>query len=177
MWGEMGDKNISYPFFPYVVSNRLYLYAQIPFMSGMQRIVMNDTFDSALPLPWDRNYGTNGFAYEIVNENKNPVLQVGYFKPNEIHINGIFIENTNSVLKAFGDMPQLIGMEFKIVDLETNQIITNLNIVRQITLSGQTNSIGEIITNAFYDMTFQNQSPIFKYPSGSRNIGVYAVKN
>ncbi len=44
---------MGYPFWPYVVSNRLYLYVQIPFLNGKQKLVMNDIFDAALPDSWD----------------------------------------------------------------------------------------------------------------------------
>jgi hypothetical protein len=169
-----GDKMIDYPFWPYIESNRLFLYVQIPGLNGMQKLIMNDSFDSMLPLPWDRNYATNAYAYEIVNEDKSPVFQAFYTKPDEIHLNGIFIVDSNSVLAAFGGQPLFVTMKYKLVDLESRQEITNISTDSELASFMQTNSFGSIITNALYDMSFTNQRAIFKYPSNRNNIGVFA---
>jgi len=175
MQTAFGDKPVTYPFWPFVASNRLYLYVQMPFLSGMKKLIMNDSFDTSLPNPWDRNYGTNQYVYEIVNENTNPVLQVFYTRPSEIHINGIFIVSSNSALQAFWDAPKLFDMSYKIIDLDANQETANVSIPGRMVRPADTNSIGEVLTNALYDMmTSTNQSTIFKYPSNRKNIGVFA---
>lgn len=172
-WGKFGDKVIDYPFQPFVVSNHFYLYIQIPFLSGRQKLLMNYKFDSALPNSWDRNFGTNRYAYEIVNENGNPVLQVLYTKPNEILLNGIFLVGTNDFFEAFWSTPQLAALNYKTVDLVTKQEITNMPLNTLLVSNGKTNLFGEIMTNAIYDLTFTNQRAIFQYPS-NRKLGVFA---
>ena len=147
---------------------------------------MSDDFDNELsiPLRWDRNYSTNYsptggvYVYEVVNELTNPVLQVCYTSPNEIHINGIFKIDTDSVLASFGQQPQLITF--------TNRTASGLGFTQEITtvslksenfleiLSVPTNglSTGQMITNEFYRPIFTGQRPIFKYPS-NRYLGAF----
>ena len=80
--------------------------------------------------------------YEMVNEFTNPVLQVFYSAPNEIHIFGIFIVDTNKLLETFGGPPQLITLTSKIFNKTNGQEITN---AFDISEAFSTNSIANII--------------------------------
>lgn len=168
---DYGGKTVSLPISPFVISNRFYIEVELPYSHERHKVVMSDEFDtelSNLPKLWDWNYGTNVCAYEIVNENTNPVLQVFYTEPNVIHVNGVFILDTNSVLQSFGGPPQLQTVtNYKYINLTNMQEITNISEYLG------TNSVGEFITNAFYNSKYPNQKAIFKYPS-NRNPGVLA---
>ena len=131
---------------------------------------MSYEFDSSLsqlPAAWDRNFNAEYYVYEVVNEHTNPVLQVFYTQPNEIHVNGLFVLGTNSILGSFGGPPQLFTSEYKLIDRSSSEVITNY-----IAYLG-TNSLGKLITNALYGLKFPEQKTIFKYPS-NRNPGVFA---
>ena len=181
----VGGKTVPYPVQPIIISNRLYVEVEIPFSNEKHKLVMSDSFDPELPIPrlWDRNYSTNYgairgvYAYEVVNELTNPVLQVVYSAPNEIHINGIFQVDSNSILAAFGQQPQLLT--FKINDQDqTNGTMTaslqaetfheTLTIHSNETIA----SFGQRLTNEFFRPIFKYQRPIFKYPS-NRHIGAF----
>ena len=120
-----------------------------------------------LPKNWDWNYSTNYnstsgiFYYEIVNEFTNPVLQVFYTAPNEIHVFGIFIVNTNQLLETFGGPPQLLTLSEKFISKKTGKEITSL---REIKKELGTNTIGSLMTNLMYDLKFPESKTIFKYP-------------
>lgn len=172
---SFGDKEVTYPFCPSIESNRLYLYVQIPFENGLKKLIMNDTFDPFFPKPWDRNYGTNRYVYEVVNEHTNPVLQVFYTSPNEIHINAIFIIDTNNVLQAFWDAPKLIGVNCQTIDLDRLQDDTQIPFNGRIVQITDTNALGDVVTNTLYDMIAStNQPRMFQYPSNRKNMGVFA---
>jgi len=187
---SIGGRTVQYPIHPVIISNRLYVEVQIPFSNEKHKLVMNDDFDPELPVPpqWDRNYSTNYFAdnivsggvyaYEIVNELKNPVLQVAYSAPNEVHINGIFQVDSNSIMAAFWQPPQLFTM------ISSNQDPTNGTVTESLqidnfreTLTIITNesiaSFGQRLTNEFFRPIFQNQRAFFKYPS-NRHLGEYS---
>src|SRR5262249_35058601 len=58
----IGNRTVSYPVQPVIVSNRLYVEVVVPFTNEKRKLVMSDVFDtelSPLPLDWDRNYSTN----------------------------------------------------------------------------------------------------------------------
>jgi len=182
-WGSVkqgyGDKTVDLPILPFVVSNRFYVDVQIPFLNEKRKLVMSREFDSAvskLPNNWDWNYSTNYnstrgiYYYEIVNELTNPVLQVFYTAPNEIHVFGIFIVETNQILETFGAPPQLITLTSKFINPTNMQEITN---VFEISKALGTNSMGNIITNYMYDLKFPESKTIFKYPF-NRNQNVFA---
>jgi hypothetical protein len=161
---------VDLPVLPFVVSNRFYVDVQIPFSNGKRKLVMSHEFDSALselPKNWDWNYSTNynstsgTFYYEIVNEFTNPVLQVFYTAPNEIHVFGIFIVNTNQLLETFGGPPQLLTLAQKFISKKTGKESTN---AREIKKELGTNSIGAIMTNFMYGIKFPESETIFKYP-------------
>ena len=182
---RFGEINVEYPILPFIISNRLYVEVEIPFLNKKRKIVMSDDFDSELPIPnrWDRNYSTNQYyyVYEIVNEQTNPVLQVFYTAPNEIHINGIFIVNTNLLLASFGGPPTLFNFgvgTFQSTNDITNATLKNLIFHESIPLNSNTTSseFNLLISNALYHPTFPGQKPIFKYPSNRGNLGVFDVK-
>jgi hypothetical protein len=96
---------------------------------------------------------------------------VFYSAPNEIHVNGIFQVDSNSILAAFGQPPQLLTFYIS----ETNATVTSLqaeSFSEMLTI--QTNetiaSFGLRLTNEFFRPIFRFQRPI---PS-SRNMGVFA---
>ena len=174
-WGSVqqdyGGKTVNIPILPYVVSNRFFVEVEIPFLHARRRLVMNDDFDtelSKLPRTWDRNYSTNAYIYEVVNEYTNPVLQVFYTQPNEVHVHGIFVVTSNSCLASFGGSPQLYNLtSYRWICLTNMQEITNVA-----DFLG-TNSIAEVLTNALYNWKQPEQRAIFKYPS-NRYPGVLA---
>jgi len=188
----VGGKTFSYPVQPIIISNRLYVEVEIPFSNKKPKLVMSDSFDPELPIPrlWDRNYSTNYFAnsiksggvyaYEVVNELTNPVLQVAYAAPNVVIVNGIFQVDANSILETFGQYPQLITMNVNVTDINTTQRITTISLqgtnfseIIAIHTNDSTAFVGEMFTNEFYRPIFPGQRPIFKYPS-SRHPGVFA---
>lgn len=189
---SIGGKTIPYPIRPMIVSNRLYVEVQVPFSNEKQKLVMNDDFDTHLPIPdqWDRNYSTNYYAnglesggiyaYEIVNELTNPVLQVVYSAPNEVHVNGIFKVDETSTFVSFGQQPMLLTFSNSIaVDhTNTNRITTvsleatNFFEVLHIYTNDSVDSIGQMLTNEYYRPVFQGQRRLFKYPS-NRNLGAF----
>jgi len=186
MSDTVGGKTVPYPIQPVVISNRLYVEVQIPFLNEKRKIVMSDAFDPELPIPlnWDRNYSTNYdanggiFAYEVVNELTNPVLQVVYTAPNEVHVNGIFQVDAESILASFGQQPQLLTFTNKILDSTQGSRVISLQSqtffdVLTIPTNASIASIGEMITNEFYKPIFPGQKAIFKYPS-NRHLGVFA---
>ncbi len=189
---SIGGRTVPYPVQPIIISNRLYVEVEIPFLNEKRKIVMSDDFDPDLPIPpqWDRNYSTNYYAngvvsggiyaYEVVNELTNPVLQVGYSAPNEVHVTGIFKVDENSILVSFGQQPMLLTLTNRVfTGLESTQRITTVSLegtnfseVLQIYTNDSISSIGEMITNEFYRPIFPGQRTIFKYPS-NRNLGVF----
>jgi len=133
---------------------------------------MSDEFDStlsSLPNNWDRNFHTNYFVYEIVNEHTNPVLQVAYPSANEIVVNGLFVVSTNQFLEGFWQPPQLMTLTHTFITLTNMEPIPEGSL--RVALG--TNTVGELITNAMYNWTFPGRKAWFKYPS-NRNRSVLA---
>jgi hypothetical protein len=186
---SIGGKSFDYPITPYIESNRLYVEVQLPFSNEKQKVVMDDNFDSELPVPllWDRNYSTNViYNYEVVNELTNPVLQIFYIAPNAVVVCGIFQEAGNCVLESFGQTPALFSFTAKLSEIYTNQ--TNLvnqsvktvnldaykfNEMLTFSRTDSLASVGEMETNELYRPTYSGQRAFFKYPS-SLNPGVFA---
>jgi hypothetical protein len=180
----IGGRTFPNPIHPVIVSNRLYIEVEIPFSNERHKLVMSDAFDaelSPLPLNWDRNYSTNYevnrgvYLYEIVNELTNPVLQVAYSAPNEVHINGIFQVDSNSILAAFGQQPVLATFNYENYGPTSGVVTASLQIENfHETLTLHSNetlaSFGQRFTNEFFRPIFQYQMPIFKYPS-NRHLG------
>lgn len=175
---SIGGKTVPYPVHPVIISNRLYVEAEIPFSNERHTIIMNDSFDSKLSIPknWDRNYSTNYddisgmFYYEIVNELKNPVLQVAYIAPNTVVVNGIFQTDSNSFLAAFGEQPILFTMTFTNTNTTNGMVNASLqaeNFHEVLTIRSNETiaTFGQRLTNEFFRPIFKYQRPIFKYPS------------
>jgi hypothetical protein len=181
---NVGGKSFPYPVQPIIVSNRLYVQVEIPFRNDKRKVVMSDDFDSELPIPrlWDRNYSTNPgiYCYEVVNELTNPVLQVFYTAPDEVHVNGIFHVDADSIFASFGADPQLLTASNRIVDLKTNQQrfttvslqSSNFSEVLAIHTNDSGDVVGEMLSNEFYRPMFPGQMRVFKYPS-NRNPGAF----
>jgi hypothetical protein len=184
---SVGGKTVPYPVQPVIISNRLYIEVEIPFSNAKRKLIMSDDFDPQLPIPpnWDRNYSTNYYsdgitsggvyAYEIVNELTNPVLQVVYSSPSEVHVNGIFQVDQDSILATFGQPPQLLSLQI-IEGSQTNGMMAvsleneHFHDMLSISSNDTASSIGEKLTNEFFRPIFKYQRPIFKYPS-NRNLG------
>lgn len=166
---DYGATRVNLPVLPFVISNRFYVEVEIPFLNERRKVLMSEEFNSALsniPNNWDWNYSTNydanGGAYicEMVNEFTNPVLQVVYLAPNAIVVNGVFVVDTNKVLWAFNCPPQLIKMgSYKFINTTNGHEITDISKYMG------TNTLGDVLTNALYDLKFPGERTIFKYPS------------
>jgi hypothetical protein len=156
-------KNLNNPVLPFVSSNRLFVDVLIPFINERYRIFMDTNLDFALtnlPDKWDINYNSNRF--EIVNEDTNPVLQVIYKSPSEVHVNGIYIVDGYSIFEAFDTLPNTISPQMVFGNLQsTQQFITPLEnfakIFKNVTITMNTNSI--------FRTKYLNQKAFFQYPS------------
>jgi hypothetical protein len=182
-----GGRTVDYPIQPVVISNHLYIEVEIPFSNERRRLLMSDGFSSELPIPrdWDVNFSTNYdaygsgiYAYEVVNELTNPVLQVVYSAPNEVRVNGIFQVDSNSILAAFGEQPMLGTFTFGVLDTNQGLMTASLRIENfHETLIIHSNetiaSFGQRFTNEFFRPIFKYQAPLFRYPS-NRKLGVFA---
>jgi hypothetical protein len=154
---------------------------------------MSDQMDSILtnclpqsPASWDWNYSHNQKtnAFEIVNENKNPIIQVIYKTPREVLVNGVFFVSHYDVQATFDS--KYPGC-FSIPNATTNVpadlfgvLLTNQfggifptnppNAgkhqlpVYQVGF-GATNLIWFIVVEDVYGGFATNQKSIFKYPS------------
>jgi hypothetical protein len=186
----IGGKTFPFPIQPVIVSNRLYVEVEIPFSNEKRKLIMSDSFDSGLlPIPrlWDINYSTNYdeygnglYYYEIVNELTNPVLQVAYYAPNIVVVNGIFVVDSNDIYAAFGQQPTLISFSNSFsYGLQTTQRVTTISLhsqnfseILELRTNDTEAEVGEWLTNELYRPIFQYQRRIFKYPS-SVNLGAF----
>src|ERR1700722_17174737 len=152
------------PVWPFVSSDhRLFVDVMIPFINERHRILMDSNIDMAitnLPKKWDDNYDSN--AFEIVNEDTNPVLQVIYKSPSEVQVNGIYIVDTYSIYEAFDGAPTTITAQAIFgTSKTTQQFIMPLKDFTKMFANIAVN----MNTNAIFREKFPNQKPIFKYPS------------
>jgi hypothetical protein len=173
--------SVPFPVQPIIVSNRLYIEVEVPFSNEKYKLLMNNNFDANLLMTnkWDRNYSTNYdwkggvFVYEVVNELKNPVLQVGYTAPNEIHVNGIFQVDSNKIIAAFNQPPQMFMLSFSTQPVMTASLqIENFHETLNFDTNETIADFGRRLTNEFFRPIFKYQRPIFKYPS-NRKLGVF----
>lgn len=154
-------KIIDTPVWPFVVSNRLYVDVEIPFINQRRRILMDTNMDSELtnlPRLWDINYDSNKF--EVVNENTNPVLQVMYKSPNEVQVNGIYIVDNIDVYAAFNSAPLWMYEVIVAVSQQSTQLMELEDFEKH-----ATNMVFRVDTNSVFKADFSNTRPIFKYPS------------
>jgi hypothetical protein len=84
----------------FVKENRLYVRVPLPrgATTNPVPILMNNDLDEKLPPNWDRNY--NQTAFEIVDEDESPLLQVVYKRPDDILVCGVF-QSPAGILAVF----------------------------------------------------------------------------
>jgi hypothetical protein len=153
----MGDKEVELPVAPVVVSNRLYVEAELPFKNDWRTVLMSDDLDQEFPKLWDRNYDSN--RYELVTERGNPVFQLIYEAANRVRVNTIFLIDTNTAIGAFGTNWQSVSVHAMVVppDITTNVLPLSIVVAPP--------WLKEIYTNLLYNKPFPGQERIFRYPS------------
>jgi hypothetical protein len=161
MTGELGV--IDWPLAPLVISNRLYVEAQLPYSGKMAALRMRDDLDSKLPRLWDRNYTSNRF--EIVNEKQKPVLQVIYKSPREVVVNGVFFLTPSNVLACFGARTDLYRPTISFWDGQATQSMTEAEYKNTFPPWVPKPAVGDA-----YGVDFEGQRAMFKYPS-NRHLG------
>jgi hypothetical protein len=152
---NVNEQSVDCPVSPFVKNNRLFVVFGIPSNDENKAISLTDNLDSQIPPNWDRNYSSN--AFEIVREDKLPVFQVIYRRPNEIQVNGIFIVSSNCILSAFEghiDISYFCNADGSLPDIPPWNV-------------AYANILPMTITNLemAYAMTYSNQDAIFKYPA------------
>jgi hypothetical protein len=161
-----GSGTVVFPFQPFVISNRFFMYVEIPFLDKKRKILMSDDMDSQLtqlPDSWDYNYSANSNVFEIVNGHTNPVLQVIYKSANDIQVNGVFFSfdgKTNRISKAFPGIQSPFYVVFPSLDTQTLQQVSASNLNRP-----QAPAFVHIATDSVYDWATPTQKAIFKYPA------------
>ena len=163
---KIEGRSVDYPILPYVRDNRLFVYVSMPFQNEKRIVSMSDDLDSVIPQTWDRNYSSN--AFEVVNEDGRPVLQVFYKRPNDVQVNGVFVVNGYALFESFGAMPWLISPYVRVTQNQTTQEFEIADFQRTFT-----NIAISMDTNAAYGTKFTDQKPIFKYPAW-KYLGQYA---
>ena len=167
-----GEGSIESPIWPFVTSNRLFVDVEIPFINERRRILMDTNGDSELskiPRLWDINYDSNKF--EVVNEDTNPVLQVIYKSPSEIHVNGIYVLDKFSIYEAFDTSPFLakfapfVAVQGFIGDNKVTNVMTIEDFEKTFPNLKPDTNIFSVSVNAMYRIKWKNQKAIFKYPS------------
>jgi hypothetical protein len=152
-------KIIDGPVWPLVVSNRLFVDVEIPFINQRRRISMDTNMDltlTNLPRLWDVNYDSN--KLEVVNEDTNPVLQVIYESPSDVRVNGVYIVNTFDVYEAFDSLPTSISAKILAVDQQGTQQM-DLDVFQE----QVHNIVFKMNTNSVFRERFPNAKVIFKY--------------
>lgn len=76
------------PFNPHTFGGRLYLDVSVYGNKDFTPIVIKDNVATVLPSNWDKNH--DDYAYEVVNENGDPIFQLIYKTQFSIVLNGIF---------------------------------------------------------------------------------------
>ena len=94
--GFGGTSNIFFTIF--LQNNRLYVQEYTAFKGrtnvDMENISNPYIFDKSLPYYDDRNFSKN--AFETINKQGCPTLQVIYIRPNAIRVNGVFTFGTRA---------------------------------------------------------------------------------
>jgi len=151
-------KSIDARVWPLVISNRLFVDVEIPFLNQRHLIFMDTNMDSALtnlPRKWDVNYNSNRF--EIVNQDTNPVLQVIYKSPSEVLVNGIYVVSKSGIYAAFDSPPFMVSETFGMQPTQLMEIEDFEKTHPNISIA--------MDSNALYGMRFSFVKTIFKYPS------------
>ena len=156
----IGEETLDFPILPYVKNNRLFVYVQMPFLGYAKIISMSTDMDSPLPRRWDRNFTSN--AFEIVQQDGRPVLQVIYRRPNQVQVNGIFLVNTNRIYVSFSNaVPELNVPDFyELVGTQSVSVAT-------------TPAMNKILQMFMFDFNYTNQKAMFKYPAW-KHLGQFA---
>ena len=166
-------KTIDNLVFPIVISNRLFVDVDIPYLNERHRILMDTNGESAIskiPQRWDINYDSNRF--EIVNEDTNPVLQVIYKSPNEVQVNGIYVVSKTGFYAAFNSPPIMASM---LMGIQINSSIQPTQLVEIEDLEKMYPNISiKTDSNVLYRTKFSFAKAIFKYPSYDHNLGKLA---
>lgn len=89
------DDNDEPMFVPFIKNNRAYLKSRTVLKDKSEIIDIDNEGRKSLPFYWDRNDTTN--AFEIMDQNTNPVFQLIYEQPNRIRFSGI-IMSKNEIL-------------------------------------------------------------------------------
>jgi hypothetical protein len=147
---KIGNQIVDDPIMPFILSNRLFIDAKIPFDNKYHKIVMSHDTESEFNIPstWDVNF--NSDSYEIVTGQTNPVFQAFYTSPNEIHLNAIYILNATNIFAAWNFNPSIFTL------FHTNHAEPT---------AALKNSIFYLDTNTSYDLPLFSRKTIFKYPS------------
>lgn len=149
-----GTRTFAHPLRPEVKDNRLYLSVLVPYQNDRKRISMDNALDRHLPAMWDRNFTSN--AFEIVQHDNTPVLQVIYRRADVIEVYGIFVLDAHHVFVTFG--------------------ATNSMWVQNLTADSTNvtaDSTAFILPTAAFEADFAPRNPIFKYPSW-KYMGVFS---
>jgi len=156
-------KNIDFPVWPIVVSNRLYVDVAIPYINERRRIIMDTNLEMTLtnlPIKWDINYNSNRF--EIVNQDTNPILQVVYSSPSEVHVNGVYIIDKFEIYEAFDSPDTTFSEQIIFGGLKDTQFYKmNIDEFEK----AFKNIVFVMDSNSVYNAKFPEQKAIFKYPS------------
>jgi len=156
---KFGTNTLELPISPFVNNHRLYVFVKAPFQTEKKLFYIGTDLDSAIPHNWDRNYNSN--AFEVVNEDTNPVLQVFYRRSNEVQVNGVFPVNNFDLIASFSDAaPILFSTTIEgIREDQTTQYFTPEDFTRTFTNFAVIQN-----TNAAYRLKFTDQKAIFRYP-------------
>jgi hypothetical protein len=76
------------PFNPHIFGSKLYLDVSVWDGTNFTPITIKDNIANVLPANWDKNY--DDYAYEVVNEEGDPIFQIIYETQFKIVVNGIF---------------------------------------------------------------------------------------
>ena len=157
--GVERDVRFDLPAIPFVRENRVYVYAEVPLSGQKRTVIIGDGWDDKLPKKWDRNYSSS--AFEVVREDGLPVMQLIYERPNKIRVNGIFLVNKHDLFATFDSTPPRYFSTHVILNYSDGRVLTtDVEMARL-----YTNFNVPMPTNVLFQDQFENQKPLFKYPS------------
>jgi hypothetical protein len=79
-----------------LISNRLYVDASIPLGDDSDIVIHGNSANKFVPFDWDMNFSDN--AVEVIDQTRQPILQVVYVRPNKILIRGVFAKGGRYVV-------------------------------------------------------------------------------